>query len=294
MMSMQGKRKFDAFPYLLALPALGIVTFVYFYPIIKGFLLSLTDAKFVEKASFIGLGNYLKLFKDPTFLHACYITLLYSLFYIVGVFAVGLITALFLNAKFKGRPLARMLMIIPYAIPDLAAVLIWTWIFDYQYGVLNYVLQGLGLIAEPIQWLADPRFALFSVLLVSVWRLFPFHTLAILSSLQGVPEELYEAAEIDGAGRIQRFFHVTIPSIRSILGVLLILSVIWSFQRFSILWTLTQGGPSRATETIVVQVYLKAFKYYEMGYAGAIGTVTVLFLMLITVLYFSMNKETTN
>ncbi len=291
-MSEQVKKKFDAFPYLLVIPALSIVALVYFYPIIKGIALSLTDAKFVENATFIGLKNYIRMFSDPNFLHACYITALYSVLYIIGVFGVGLGTALLLNAKFKGRPIARMLMIIPYAIPDLAAVLVWNWLFDYQYGVLNYVLKGIGLIAEPIQWLANPNIALFSVLLVSVWRLFPFHSLSLLSALQGVPEELYEAAELDGANSFQRFLNVTLPSIKSIMGILFILTIIWSFQRFTILWTLTQGGPSRATETIVVQVYLKAFKFYEMGYAGAIGTVTVLFLMLITVLYFGMNKET--
>lgn len=290
-MSEQVKKKFDAFPYLLVLPALFILALVYFYPIIKGIALSLTDAKFVEKATFIGLKNYTRMFGDPNFLHACYITAFYSVLYIVGVFGVGLATALLLNAKFKGRPLARMLMIIPYAIPDLAAVLVWNWLFDYQYGVLNYILKGIGWIAEPVQWLADPRIAMFSVLLVSIWRLFPFHTLALLSALQGVPEELYEAAQLDGASPFQRFLNVTLPSISGIMGILLMLTVIWSFQRFTILWTLTQGGPSRATETIVVQVYLKAFKFYEMGYAGAIGTVTVLFLMLITILYFGMNKE---
>ncbi|MGE5606321.1 MAG: carbohydrate ABC transporter permease [Bacteroidota bacterium] len=290
-MSEQAKKKFDAFPYLLVIPAISIVALVYFYPILKGIGLSLTDAKFVEKANFIGLKNYIQMFQDPSFIHACYITVLYSLFYIIGVFAVGLGTALLLNAKFKGRPLARMLMIIPYAIPDLAAVLVWNWLFDYQYGVLNYVLKGIGWIAQPVQWLADPKIALFSVLLVSIWRLFPFHTLALLSALQGVPEELYEAAHLDGANRFQRFLNVTLPSIKSIMGILLLLTVIWSFQRFTILWTLTQGGPSRATETIVVQVYLKAFKFYEMGYAGAIGTVTVLFLMLITLIYFALTRE---
>lgn len=290
-MSEQAKKKFDAFPYLLVIPALSIVALVYFYPIIKGIGLSLTDAKFVENANFIGLKNYIRMFQDPSFIHACYITVLYSLFYIIGVFVVGLGTALLLNAKFKGRPLARMLMIIPYAIPDLAAVLVWNWLFDYQYGVLNYVLKGIGWIAQPVQWLADPKIALFSVLLVSIWRLFPFHTLALLSALQGVPEELYEAAHLDGANRFQRFLNVTLPSIKSIMGILLLLTVIWSFQRFTILWTLTQGGPSRATETIVVQVYLKAFKFYEMGYAGAIGTVTVLFLMLITLIYFALTRE---
>lgn len=293
-MSEQVKKKFDVFPYLLVLPALLIVGFVYFYPILKGMALSFTDAKFVEKAAFVGFENYIRMFKDPNFLHACYITALYSVFYIGGVFVVGLGTALLLNAKFKGRPLARMLMIIPYAIPDLAAVLVWSWLFDYQYGVLNYVLKGIGWIAEPIQWLADPRIALVSVLLISIWRLFPFHTLALLSALQGVPEELYEAAQLDGASPFQRFLNVTLPSIKGIMGILLILTVIWSFQRFTILWTLTQGGPSRATETIVVQVYLKAFKFYEMGYAGAIGTVTVLFLMLITVFYFGMSKKSSN
>jgi len=285
------KKKLDYFPYLLILPALVIVGFVYFYPILKGILLSFTAAKFVEKAPFVGLQNYRDLFGDPAFWHSCIITLIYTLFYVLGVFFMGLVTALLLNQKYKGRTIARVLMILPYAIPDIAAVAVWTWLFDYQYGVLNYLLKNLGLITTPVQWLANPNIALFSVLLVSIWRLFPFHSLTILSALQGVPEELYEAAELDGANNIKKFFYVTLPSIREIVGILLLLTIIWSFQRFTIIWTLTQGGPSRATETLVVQVYLKAFKYYQMGGAGAIGSLTVIFLMAVTVFHFLNTKE---
>ncbi len=285
------KKRFDTFPYLLVLPALLIVCFVYFYPITKGLFLSFTSAKFVERAPFVGLQNYLYMLNDPGFWHACKITFFYSLFYLIGVFALGLGTALLLNNRFKGRPLARTLIILPYAIPDIAAVAVWTWLFDYQYGVINFILKNLGIISEPVQWLANPNIALFSVLLVSVWRLFPFHSLAILSALQGVPEELYEAVEIDGATGIKKFWHITLPSISNIMGVLFLITIIWSFQRFTIIWALTQGGPSQATETLVVQIYLKAFKYYSMGYAGAIGTVTILFLMAVTVLYFIFSNK---
>lgn len=290
-MSVQVRRKFDALPYLLVLPALLILALVYFYPILKGILLSFTSAKFVEQAPFVGLQNYLRMAHDPDFWYSCKITVIYSVLYVIGVFGIGLATALLLNAKFKGRPLARTLLIIPYAIPDIAAVAVWTWLFDYQYGVINYILKGLGLIAQPVQWLANPNVAMFSVLLVSVWRLFPFHSLALLSALQGVPEELYESAELDGATGIKKFFYVTLPSISGIMGILVLLTVIWSFQRFTIIWALTQGGPARATESLVIQVYLKAFKYYDMGYAGAIGTVMIAFLMLVTICYFVLSKE---
>ncbi len=285
------KRKLDTLPYLLVLPALLTVGFVYFFPIVKGVLLSFTSAKFVESAPFIGLSNYGRMLNDPGFWHGCKITFLYSAFYIVGVFAMGLGTALLLHNQFKGRPLARTLIILPYAIPDIAAVAVWTWLFDYQYGALNYVLKNLGLIEKSVQWLSNPEIALFGVLLVSVWRLFPFHSLALLSALQGVSEDLYEAAALDGATGFKKFWHITLPSIMGIMGILFLITIIWSFQRFTIIWTLTQGGPSQATETLVVQVYLKAFKYYDMGYAGAIGTVTILFLMAVTVFYFSFNKE---
>lgn len=290
-MSVQARRKFDTLPYLLVLPALLVLALVYFYPILKGIILSFTSAKFVEQAPFVGLQNYLRMMNDPDFWYSCKVTVVYSLFYVVGVFGIGLATALLLNAKFKGRPLARTLLIIPYAIPDIAAVAVWTWLFDYQYGVINYILKGLGLITQPVQWLANPNVAMFAVLLVSIWRLFPFHSLALLSALQGVPEELYESAELDGATGIKKFFYVTLPSISGIMGILILLTIIWSFQRFTIIWALTQGGPSRATESLVIQVYLKAFKYYQMGYAGAIGTVMIVFLMFITIGYFIISKE---
>lgn len=285
------RRKIDTLPYLLALPALATVGFVYFFPILKGLLLSVTAAKFVEKAPFVGLLNYQRMFTDLAFWNAVKITFLYTTFYVIGVFVLGLGTALLLHKKFKGRTIARTLIILPYAIPDIAAVVVWQWLFDYQYGVLNFVLKNLGLISQPVQWLANPNFALAGVLLVSVWRLFPFHSLAILSALQGVSEDLYEAGVLDGATGFKRFWYITLPSIMGILGILFIITIIWSFQRFTIIWALTQGGPSRATETLVIQVYLKAFKFYDMGYAGAIGTVTILFLMAVTVFYFGLNKE---
>jgi multiple sugar transport system permease protein len=285
--------KTNRVPYLLVLPALLVLIFVYFYPILNGLNLSFRGAKFIEKAPFIGIANYIRMFKDPSFWYSCKITIFYTVFYVIGVFGMGLITALMLNANFKGKSLARTLMIIPYAIPDIAAVAIWTWLFDYQYGIINYILIHMGLISNPVSWLLQPSSALFSVLVVSVWRLFPFHSLTLLSALQGVPEDLYDAAKLDGATGLKSFCYVTLPSIKEIMGILGVLTVIWSFQRFSIIWALTQGGPCQATETLVVQVYLKAFHYYDMGYAGAIGTFMITFLMGITVLYFSMtvNKE---
>jgi multiple sugar transport system permease protein len=282
------------FPYLLVIPAILTIFAVYFYPIFLGVDLSLRAVKFIEKAPFVGLKNYQRLIQDPGFWLSVRVTVLYTVLYSIGVFLVGLFTALILNREFKGKLVARTLIILPYAIPDIAAVLIWRWLFDYSFGVFNFILHRLGALNEPVFWLANSSTALLCVVLVSVWRLFPFHSLALLSALQSVPKELYEAGAIDGATPVQSFFHITLPSIRSIAGILLVLTIIWSFRRFTIFWTMTQGGPARATEVLVIQIYLKAFRFYDMGYASAIGTLTVLFLMIIAVYYFKRTSKLEN
>lgn len=275
-----------ALPYAFIAPTMICLVAFVLYPIVQGLLLSFRAVKFAEAAPFIGLGNYVRLIESPGFWKALVITLVYTFFSVVGTFAVALSTALLVNSRFSGRTVARALITLPWAIPEVASVLTWTWMFDYQYGVINYLLKKLHLIEQPVQWLLSPHMALVAVLIVTIWKVFPLSTLVLLSGLQAIPEELYEAALIDGAGRLQQFRHVTMPGLRSIASILLLLSTIWSLRRFTIIWVMTQGGPMDATQTLAVGVYRHAFNYFDMGYAAAMGTVGFVLSIILSLAYF--------
>jgi multiple sugar transport system permease protein len=275
-------------PYFLLMPALLTVGLVLLYPIVKNTWLSLHALDYVRPQrgqEFVGLANYRELLGSRDFWLGMQNTAVYTFGTVAGSFAIGLYTALLLNERFRMRWLARTLTILPWAVPYVAAVLIWTWIMDAEYGVLNYFLLKLGLVAQKIPWLASPAYAMAAVLIVTIWKQFPFATVMLLAGLQAIPETLYEAAQIDGASRWHRFVHITLPGLRSVTAVVLILLTIWSFRRFAVIYVMTGGGPARATETLPIQTYLEAFSNYNMGYAGSLGTVTLMISMAVTLLY---------
>ncbi len=275
-------------PHLLLLPVLLTVGLVLLYPIVKNIWLSFHALDYVRPQrgqSFVGLENYRELLAARDFWLGLGNTVVYTLGTVVGSFAIGMATALLLNERFPGRWLARTLTVLPWAIPYVAAVLIWTWIMDAEYGVLNFFLVKSGLSAQKIPWLANPAYAMVAVLTVTVWKQFPFATVMLLAGLQAIPDTQYEAAHIDGAGRWHRFLHITLPGLRSVTAVVLILLTIWAFRRFTIIYVMTGGGPARATETLPIQTYLQAFSYYNMGSAASLGTVSLVISMAVTILY---------
>ncbi len=275
-------------PYLLLFPVALTVGAVLLYPIAKNIWLSFHFLDYVRPQRgqrFVGLENYRELVAARDFWLGMGNTVVYTLGTVVGSFTIGLATALLLNERFPGRWLARTLTVLPWAIPYVAAVLIWTWIMDAEYGVLNYLLIKSGLVAQKVPWLADPTYAMPAVLIVTIWKQFPFATVMLLASLQTIPHTLYEAAHIDGAGRWHRFLNITLPGLRSVTAVVLILLTIWAFRRFTIIYVMTGGGPARSTETLPIQTYLQAFSYYNMGAAASLGTISLLISMAVTLLY---------
>ncbi|HHV39705.1 MAG TPA: sugar ABC transporter permease [Tepidimicrobium sp.] len=248
--------------------------------------------KFAEKAPFIGLNNYKYMLRNPSFWNSLRITLMYTFFSVAGTFIVALVTALLVDARFTGRTVARVLITLPWAIPAVSTGLIWSWIFDYQFGVMNYFLVKLGFVLEPLQWFLDSNLAMVAVLIVTIWKTFPLSSLILLSGLQAIPRDLYEAAIVDGASKWQQFVNVTLPGLRPISGILLLLNIIWSLRRFTIIWIMTQGGPMDATQTLSVAVYRNAFNYFDMGYASALGVVGFLISLLLSIMYFVYDKRT--
>jgi len=270
-------------------PALALLGLLLLYPIARGIQMSFYDIQLLDPrggGQFIGLDNYIRMLKRPDFWLSLQVTTIYALGVVSCSYIIGLGTSLILHRTFIGRAVARTLMIIPWAVPEVVAVLIFTWMFDAQYGVINFFLMKLGLIQKQLAWLVQPDLAMPAVLAVTIWKQFPVATLILLAGLQTIPEELYEAASIDGADAWQRFRYITWPGLRPVNIVLILILTLYSFRRVTIIYTMTGGGPARATETLSVQTYLQGFKYYDLGYAATVGTALLVLLLIFTLVYF--------
>ena len=283
--------RFDFLPYGLLLPSMVVLTVLLLYPIGKAFLTSLgRHVLFRPQATrtFIGLDNYLYILSDPRVWHSLYLAGLYSVIVVGGSMLVGLVTALAVRRPFRGRALYRMAIIIPWVVPPVATSLVWSWMLDYQFGVVNHLLRAAHFIGAPIGWLTTPQWAMPSMFLVGIWKMYPIASVMLLAGLQCIPDELYEAARIDGASRFEGFRYVTLPGLKPVCGILALLLTLWSFKSFTYIYIMTGGGPSQATETAVVLVYTQAFKFFDFGVASALGVVMPLILVLFTIVYMKL------
>jgi len=280
----------ELFSYVLIFPLVLALALFFFYPLVYAIMLSFQG----KNGSFVGIANYIHLFNDRYFWHSLKLTFIYVIVYTGGVFFVGFITSLVMwkgeRSNLPGEGILGAMITLPYAIPDIVASLMWLWILTPSIGVLNFGLKSLGITNLSGKWLGDPKLALYCVLLVTIWRLFPMHTLIILASFRSIPKEIFDAAEIDGATGIKEFFYITLPMTSSILVLLLLLTIVWSFKRFTILWTMTQGGPSHASETTVILLYREAFIYFHKNYACAIGTFMLIIVTLIALFCLKARK----
>jgi multiple sugar transport system permease protein len=256
-----------ALPYLLILPALLLETALILYPIVRGSLLSL------EGPAGLGFDNYRFMWSDPDFWRMLGHTLVYTVVVDVAILIVALAVALLMNWSFAGRGVVRSVLTVPWAIPDVPVAITFVLMLDPTFGVFNRLARLLPWVGENQQWLLDPTLAMLAVIIVTVWKGFPFYSLVLLAALQNVSDELYDAARVDGAGPIGQFFHVTIPGIRDTIALLAVLAFIFSTQQFTLIWLITGGGPVDATTTLAPAIYLQAFRFYNFGYAGAFGVV---------------------
>ena len=277
-----------AFPYLLLLPSLIPIIVILLYPIAQTIVLSTFKINMLRPLNdrFVGFENYIEMVQTPSFWLGITNSFRITFFVVLGSLTLGLVFSMLLNMPFKGRGIFRSLIIIPWAAPAVAAVLVWLWILDFQFGVLNYILRTIGLAADNIQWLTNTSLAVFSVIIVIIWKQFGISTIMLLAGLQTIDPGLYEASMIDGANVFVRFCYITLPGLRTSGGVLILLITVWTFREFTILQIMTQGGPARATETLVLQTYLEAFKFYSTGSAAALGMVTFCISIIISIVYY--------
>ena len=281
-------------PYFLLFPAIIAISLIIVYPIVLSLDISFQDIKIAKLSSprkEWTIINYKKLFYSHEFWYACFTTIKLILIVTSVCFILGLTTALLVNRKFYGRKLARLLVALPWAVPEIIASTIWMWLFDSTSGLLNWILIKIDFLDKPLNWFSNPTAAFSTVCAVMVWKGYPFISIMLLAGLQSVPKDLYEASKVDGAKKYQQFIFITIPSISPIIGVSLILLVLWVFRDFTIITLLTEGGPIGSTRTLAILTYETAFSYYKMGYGAAIGIVTLLFCLIVSI--FMIKKTNT-
>ncbi|MEU7024452.1 sugar ABC transporter permease [Streptomyces sp. NPDC046203] len=271
-------------------PVVLVIGVIIGYPLVRGIWLSLTDAneRNVERSigvnhipatyKFVGLDNYADALTGDQFLGTLGWTLLWTVSCVSVTFCLGLGLAVLLNRKIAGRSVYRTLLILPWAVPGFVSVFSWRFLYNKDNGLLNKILAGGGIDAIP--WLNDPTWAKFSVIAVNVWIGIPFMMVALLGGLQSIPGELYEAAEMDGANAFQRFRHITLPGLRSVSSTVTLLSVIWTFNQFPVIFLLTRGGPGEATQILVTQAFKFSFEISPRDFAQS-STWGVLILILL-------------
>lgn len=264
-----------------------MIVAIILYPLGYSIYISLTDANLLRyaQAEYVGLENYLRYLGDDDFWHSLYVTLQYTAGTVALSFTMGLGTALLLNAKFRFRDIARALIAIPWATPWLVVTVIWYVMFNPQMGPVNEILEGVSVIDTGVAWLYQSSTALAAIIVVTAWRLFPAAMLLILAGLQSISKELYDAAKVDGANLWQRFLHITMPSLRSVNVVTIVLLSIWAFKLFTVAYTLTAGGPGDATNVLSVYTYREAFTSNRIGRASALATISVLISLAFVVIY---------
>jgi multiple sugar transport system permease protein len=280
---------------LFVAPSIILLFLFAAYPLVSSLWLSLHTAEiFGTDRQFVGLQNYAELLPSTEFWTALFNGLVFSVVTVFLQLVAGIATALLLDNAFPGRALVRGLILFPFVVPTIVAVLVWKWILNDLYGVANLVLMKLGLVDEGIAWLGSPNLAMASVILINVWMFFPFITIQVLARLQVIPTELYESARVDGANAAQRFWYIVLPELWSTILLVVFIRGLWMFNKFDTIWLLTQGGPVGATETLPILAYLKAFHEYELGSGAAVSACIFMLLAVFGYWYTGkMHKEMT-
>lgn len=285
------------FGYGLLLPALIVMALVVLYPIINGIAMSFCDYTFFtvnKDPQWNDFENYKKIFEEG-FLEYLLHTVLFTLGTVTLELIIGMGIALLLNTNIRGRNALRSLFLMPWTIPSIVTALLWSWLFQAQYGVINYVLDLLGLIANRnMEWLQNPKTSMFTVVVAVVWRQTPYMLVMILAGLQSVRQDLVEAAALDGANSAQIFWNVKIPAIKSVLGTTIITCIMSSFQQFTIIYNMTNGGPMGTTTTMSIAAYKQAFTSYDLGAGAAIGVIWLIILSIGVSIYNVKSKRFDN
>ena len=280
-------------PYLFLLPAVAVLIVFFFIPFFQTFGLSFFDySSSIYNPTFNGVDNYIKLFKEPIFYKVMFNTFMYLIIAVPFLVTFPLFLAILINQKIRGITLYKILLYLPVIVSIVVAAIAFKWLYAGQ-GILNYILTLFHL--EPIGWLVDTKWALFSVAIVTVWKGVGYYMMIYLASLMSVPQDLYEACDIDGANFLTKHLTVTIPHIMPTIALVSTISTISAMKVFAEIYVMTKGGPLNSTKTIVYYIYERAFENLDLGYASALAVVLLVVVMifsLINILCFEKNKYT--
>lgn len=268
---------------LFLVPAIIFYLLFFIYPIGRLFADGLCDFnKFGTVRHFVGLENFIKVFKDPVFYESAFITVKYVFFCVLIEFILGFAIALSLNKGFWGDKLAKSLFMTPLMLAPVVSGLTWKFMFSSQFGIFNQLLYKAGLISSPeaVLWLSDKTLAFVACCIAHIWVSAPFFIITLLAGLKGIPKDYYEAADIDGATFLQKLFYITIPSLRPIIVTVLLLKAIDAARGFDIIWVLAQGGPGTATQTLSIYLYKNMVQYSKTGYASAMAIIFMIMIMI--------------
>ena len=282
--------------YLLVLPACAAIICIAIYPMIYGISLafknySLTHSVNSEFDTFIGLENFLTVFQQADFIQASFNTVFWALMNVVTQVVLAVLIALMLNKPIKARGFFRTAALLPWAIPSVIAALTFRFLYDTNVGILNIILERLNIIQSGISFLGNIDTARWAVVFESIWKGTPFVMIFVLAALQSVPNELYESALADGAGKVRTFFSITLPCIKDTLGIATILTTIGTINNFNAVWLMTQGGPLGTTEILFTYAYKRAFNAYNFGEAAAVSVIIFLVIVLLTFFYTKLIEE---
>lgn len=293
MKNKKGKLHRSVIPFLFICPVIVMNLIFFCLPFLQSLAMSFFEWPLLGEKTFVGLGNYQTLLADDQFRTSLLFTMKYTLFVTPALFLMAFILALLIDGKFKGVTLFRTIYFSPVVISMTSCSLIWLWIYNDLYGILNYILQKLHIIDEAILWMGSEKTSLPAIVFMITWKMAGFSMLIILAAFQSVDTEVSESAAIDGASKARQFFHITLPIIRPQVGLALIMSVIGSVLAFEQFLIMTKGGPTETTTTLVHYIYNTSFKYYNFGYGSAMTIVLLLIMLALSFAQMRLLKDPT-
>jgi ABC-type sugar transport system permease subunit len=292
------RRRFDdnVLPIFLVAPALLLIFGLVGYPVLRTLWLSFHHAGLAAlvtgEMDFAGLDNYATLVTDPQYRRVFLVTAVFGLSCVAATMLVGVGVALLLNQRFKGRVLLGILVLLPWAMPRVAAATIWRWMFHDQYGVVNWALVNVGFDRfDGFSWFIRPLWAFTAIGVVVVWQSFPFVAISVLAALQSISQDVIDAARIDGATPLQRLRFITLPMIKPVLLVMVVISTIWDFKVFDQVYVMTEGGPARSTEVLAITTWREAFTQLNFGLGSALAMAMFAILAVVTIIYVRLIRD---
>jgi multiple sugar transport system permease protein len=280
---------------LFLAPAVIYMVAFFGYPIVKNFVMAFqeysTSTFYTGEAPWVGLSNYIKVMSSPVFGKALLNTVLFTVGSIAGQFVIGLALAVFFRRRFPLNGVLRSLILVPWLIPLIVSGAVWRWILDKDNGALNRFLAAVGVAPDHPGWLTSASLALVAVILVNIWIGIPFNLTILYGGLQDIPDELYEAASLDGAGGWRRFRYVTWPLLRPVVSVVLVLGVVYTIKVLDVILALTGGGPANASQTIATQSYQLSFTQFDFGQGAALGNILIAISLVFAIIYLRANRR---